>query len=224
MRSPLPAYTPNEMFRIAGHSWKALFVGISVAAVVLPASALASVTWESVAAAPAGSYVSLATDGTDLAAVVSSPSSNSVVLRTSAGWETLTLPGGLYPRIVALSSDRLLVAAAADCGAVSLTEVWLVERASRTWSRLPDIAVEVCEDVVGLELVEGIPLVLTSRCRAFRLSGSTWETPSGWPERSGPASCSRTFVRDSGRLSNGGHGRKTSNRVRDGTLVFDDRG
>jgi hypothetical protein len=191
------------MFRITRRLWKLLYVGISVAAVLLPASAFASVTWEWVPAAPTGSYVSLATDGTDLAAVVSSTvytSPNSVVLRTSAGWETLTLPAGLNPRIVALASDKLLVAARADCMAVSPTEVWLMDRASRTWSRLPDVAAEFCEDVVGLEFVDGVPLVLTSRCRAFRLSGSTWETPSGWPERSGPASCSRTFVRDAGRL------------------------
>jgi hypothetical protein len=180
-----------------------LFVGTVVAACLLAVPAFASVTWERVPAAPTGSYLSLATDGTDLAAVVSSTvytSPNSVVLRTSAGWETLTLPTGLNPRIVALASDKLLVAARADCMAVSPTEVWLMDRASRTWSRLPDVAAEFCEDVVGLEFVDGVPLVLTSRCRAFRLSGSTWETPSGWPERSGPASCSRTFVRDTGRL------------------------
>jgi hypothetical protein len=191
------------MIRITRRLWKLLLVGIIAAKVLHPASASASVTWEFVPAAPTGSYLSLATDGTDLAAVVSSTvytSPNSVVLRTSAGWETLTLPAGLNPRIVALASDKLLVAARADCMAVSPREVWLMDRASRTWSRPPDIAAESCEDVVGLEFVDGVPLVLTSRCRAFRLSGSTWETPSGWPERSGLASCSRTFVRDAGRL------------------------
>jgi hypothetical protein len=193
------------MLRRTGRLRERLLVGTVVAACLLAAPAFASVTWERVPAAPTGSYLSLATDGTDLAAVVStpvyaSPDEYSAVLRTSAGWKALNLPAGLRPRMVALSSDRLLVVAQGDCIAVSPTPVWLLDRTSGIWSRLPELVTESCELAVGLEFEDGKPLVLTSRCRVFSLSGATWETPGGWPAPSNQAQCSQTFVRDSGRL------------------------
>lgn len=191
------------MSRRTGRLRERLLIEAAFAACCFATPAFASVTWERVPDAPAGSYSSLATDGTDLAAVVSTPASPyeySVALRTSAGWEALDLPAGLRPRMVALSSANLLVVAQEDCMAVSPTPVWLLDRAARVWSRLPDLAAEFCEAAVGLEFEDGKPLVLTSRCRVFSLSGATWETPGGWPAPSNQAQCSQTFVRDSGRL------------------------
>ncbi len=156
--------------------------------------------------APAGQYESLVTDGTDLAAIVSVYSGNTVdrwvVIRTSSGWESQAVPSDLAPRAIALSTTTLaLVATMVPFCAGGGPSLWIFDRASRTWSRIGDVpAASACETPVSLAFESDSLLALTSSCRLLRWTGSLWETAPGWPTYGPQAACGAPFVRDGGRL------------------------
>ncbi len=179
----------------------------------LAATAEASLTWEKVPGAPEGEYLGLAAHGDDLAVVFREHRSGGelvpgAALRSAGSWERLQVPTGdgsppatLF-RAVALSEFRLAVAGqVGDPGRPSI-RIWIWDRAARTWTTLPEVpASGDWEVAVDLDIEGDGVLLLSSRCRLLRWTGSAWVTPEGWPaEAFGNASCSEPFVRDSGRL------------------------
>jgi hypothetical protein len=170
----------------------------------------ASLAWERVPGAPAGEVLSLAANGADLAVAfrVQPPGGSrwdGLALRTGGEWEVLPLPEGRqFPSYtaVALSGGRLLVGETSwqDGGTVTRLLSW--DRAGRSWTALSFLPMaDAYEGIVALEDLGQEVLLLSSRCRLMRFTGSTFVTPEGWPSTAfDRASCQAPFVRDSGRL------------------------
>jgi hypothetical protein len=172
----------------------------------LAAPAVASVRWDLVPDAPAGQYESLVTDGTDLAAIVSVYSGDTVTrwvaVRTSSGWQSQAVPNDFAPQAIALSATKLaLVGTAVPFCVAASPSLWILDRASWSWSRIGDVpAATACETPVALAFESDVLLALTSSCRLLRWTGTLWETVPGWPTYGPQAACSAPFVRDGGRL------------------------
>lgn len=177
---------------------------------LLAAPSEASLVWERVPGAPGGEIAALAADGADLALVyrTSLPREgrrDGLALRNLGEWEVLPLPeGAQFPSYtaVALSGSRLLAGETSWIGGAAVTRLVSWDRAGRSWTALAYLPMaDAYEGIAALEDLGQEVLVLTSRCRLTRFTGSTFVTPEGWPSASfGKASCQAPFVRDAGRL------------------------
>lgn len=180
---------------------------------LLATSSEASLAWEKVPGVPEGEIAALGANGSDLAVVFRVPPPgggrrDGLALRSGGDWETLPLPqpaeGRQFPffSAVALSDRRLVVGESSWRDGRSGMRLLAWDRTARSWEELPAVpATTDFEGIVALEDLGDEVLLLTSRCRLMRFTGSAFVTPEGWPSAAfETASCQAPFVRDSGRL------------------------